>query len=118
MDDLWEQTRFGDLTHDGLADSDGDGQTDLLEFMAGTNPTDQDSVFVGTGLTPSNGGAVTLRWASVPGKKYQIQYKDDLNQFTWNTLLPAVTASGPESEITDNTAINTLQRYYRIISIR
>jgi hypothetical protein len=38
MDDSWETYFFGDLTHDGSADSDGDGATDLEEFMAGTDP--------------------------------------------------------------------------------
>ncbi len=38
MDDLWEIQYFGDLSHDGSADTDGDGATDLMEFEFGTDP--------------------------------------------------------------------------------
>ena len=44
MGDEWEITHFGDLTsHDGNADSDGDGLTDLQEYQYGTNPKNPDS---------------------------------------------------------------------------
>ncbi|MFC1856590.1 DUF1566 domain-containing protein [Thermodesulfobacteriota bacterium] len=43
MSDNWELTNFGDLTHDGTADSDLDGLTDLEEFQNSTNPNDNDS---------------------------------------------------------------------------
>ena len=38
LDDDWEQGIFGSLSHDGTADSDGDGATDAMEFADGTNP--------------------------------------------------------------------------------
>lgn len=37
--DTWETTYFGDLSRDGSGDFDGDGATDLAEFLAGSNPT-------------------------------------------------------------------------------
>ncbi len=40
MDDAWESARFGDLSHDGMGDTDGDGVSDLAEYKTGTNPTD------------------------------------------------------------------------------
>src|SRR5207249_3353675 len=40
LPDDWEMAYFGDLTRDGTGDFDGDGQSDLAEFRAGTNPTD------------------------------------------------------------------------------
>jgi len=39
MDDDWEILHFGDLTRDGYGDYDGDGISDLDEFLFGTNPT-------------------------------------------------------------------------------
>ncbi len=44
MDDDWELLFFGDLSHDGTADSDADGYTDLQEFLNYTQ-----------GLTDSSG---------------------------------------------------------------
>ncbi len=38
LNDAWELEQFGDLSHDGTADTDGDGLTDLQEYLAGSNP--------------------------------------------------------------------------------
>ncbi|MCK4389013.1 MAG: PKD domain-containing protein [Desulfobacterales bacterium] len=43
MDDTWEVENFGDLSHDGTADTDSDGLTDLNEFQNGTGPNDPDT---------------------------------------------------------------------------
>jgi len=43
LDDAWERRYFGDLSHDGTSDSDGDGLSDLQELSAGTSPVDDDS---------------------------------------------------------------------------
>jgi len=43
MLDTWEIEYFGDLTHDGTADGDGDDFTDHDEYIKGTDPTDGDS---------------------------------------------------------------------------
>jgi len=49
MDDNWERSAFGDLSHNGSADSDGDGLTDKREFDAGTSPVNPDTD--GDGMT-------------------------------------------------------------------
>jgi hypothetical protein len=43
MDDAWEISNFGDLSHDGAQDGDFDGMTDLQEFGHGTDPQDPDT---------------------------------------------------------------------------
>ena len=43
MLDTWENTHFGDLTHDGTADGDSDGLTDLQEYQNSTDPNHPDS---------------------------------------------------------------------------
>lgn len=40
LDDPWEYKFFGDITStDGTGDADGDGKSDLQEYLDGTNPT-------------------------------------------------------------------------------
>jgi hypothetical protein len=43
MPDEWENTYFGDLSHDGSTDSDSDGLTDLEEYQNNTDPTIADT---------------------------------------------------------------------------
>lgn len=43
MGDEWENTYFGDLSHDGNSDTDGDGMTDLQEYRNRTNPNMSDT---------------------------------------------------------------------------
>jgi streptogramin lyase len=43
MNDEWEISYFGDLNHDGGADSDSDGLTDLEEYQNNTEPTEIDT---------------------------------------------------------------------------
>ncbi len=43
MLDSWETTQFGNLSHDGSADGDADGLTDLEEFQNNTDPNDADT---------------------------------------------------------------------------
>jgi len=38
MADAWENLTFGDMSHDGTADSDGDGFSDFEEYEANTDP--------------------------------------------------------------------------------
>lgn len=45
MDDDWEREHFGNLDRNGTGDFDGDGVSDLDEFLDGTDPTEG----VGTG---------------------------------------------------------------------
>lgn len=43
MDDAWEIQYFGNLSHTGVVDTDGDGLTDFQEFIKGSDPTQQDA---------------------------------------------------------------------------
>ena len=43
LPDNWETNYFGDLSHKGTADDDGDGYTNLVEYKRGTDPSDPNS---------------------------------------------------------------------------
>jgi hypothetical protein len=48
MDDTWEIANFGDLSRDGTGDFDGDGLTDLEEFLYGTDPNTPEYILTST----------------------------------------------------------------------
>ena len=68
------------------ADYDGDGMSDLNEMLAGTAPDDKSSLFTfrlvrrEAAMEPAGEGGeeaprpVRVRWQSVPGKQYQLEY--------------------------------------------
>src|SRR6185503_8265856 len=60
MDDAFEKTFFGDLTHDGSGDTDGDGATDLMESKAGTDPMNPVSRFSAQAEVPLGTGQITI----------------------------------------------------------
>jgi hypothetical protein len=98
---------------DAALDFDGDGQSNLAEFMAGTSPVDGSSFFHIHSATRTPGGA-KLTWGSVPGKTYKVGYSPDLK--TWFSFGEAgdVTATGTTCEYIDSTAGFVSARFYRV----
>ncbi len=75
MSDAWEQVYFGEVSpaRSRTTDTDGDGYPDYAEFMAGTNPTEADSILMILMFSPAPNGPLRFEWASVPGRSYQVQ---------------------------------------------
>ncbi|MBI3879036.1 MAG: hypothetical protein HY301_03115 [Verrucomicrobia bacterium] len=71
-------------------DSDGDGQSDYAETLAGTNPNDPASALTLTPISVGAGGAVTLRFPFVAGKSYRLLYSDNLASGVWNVIAAPV----------------------------
>jgi hypothetical protein len=117
MDDAWERAHFGDLTHNGSGDSDGDGASDWLESKMGTDPMDPNSKFRPQASAALNAGATTITWESVPGRCYRVQYKDDLSQTTWSDLSVGVGIRGSTATCRDNTADPSGRRFYRVLLV-
>lgn len=113
MDDAWELAQFGNLSHDGGQDSDGDGLTDLQEFLTGTDPLKADSVFALYLVARDADGKTRLRWPALAGKTYRIEYKTDLNDPAWIPLPQEVQAQTSEGAFTDDTGGGE-RRFYRV----
>lgn len=73
LPDGWE-AMFG-VSNPG-ADDDGDGETNLQEYYANTNPTNAASVLQITSTTRAVNGHVTLTWPTIGGTRYRIQYSN------------------------------------------
>ncbi|MCL1921189.1 MAG: hypothetical protein FWG50_08965, partial [Kiritimatiellaeota bacterium] len=66
---------------DPQADDDGDGMTNLAEYIAGTDPTDPHSRFVIRDfLNDAMPDTFKLTWSSEADRRYAILYTDDLRQ--------------------------------------
>lgn len=95
----------------GSADTDGDGASNLQEFLAGTDPTNQASS-LRLGMT-RNGQGLWLNWNTEPGLVYQVQVST--NAIDWLNLGRARFAPGG----TDALAVGGSDlRLYRIIRMR
>lgn len=114
MADSWETTYFGNLSRNGQGDFDGDGLSDLAEFLAGTLPNNPGSVLRMERTVTNNLVQTTVSWLSVSGKVYRVQYKNSLADPGWNDLAGDVTATGSSASKTDTTSTGQPQRFYRV----
>jgi hypothetical protein len=114
LPDAWEQARFGTLNYGANDDPDGDGLTNWEEWQAGTDPLQAGSAFAAQqGAAEPTG--FRLRWASVPGKSYDIEFKDEMLPGDWNSLTSNIPANaGTTTDYLDSSAVGLPQRFYRI----
>ncbi len=64
--DSWELQYFGTLVQDGSGDPDGDGSSNAIEFLRGSNPTATEVIVASDGL--SSRWLNTQRNAALPGQ--------------------------------------------------
>ena len=97
MPDAWEVEHYlnPDSPLDADDDLDLDGAGNLQEFLAGTDPGDEASVFAFTHVA-REGTAVRFRFHAVQGCVYSLQASDSLSQGSWQiiTNLPAAGVTG------------------------
>lgn len=96
---------------DATLDSDGDGMSNLKEYLCGTDPLNLSDVLKVTNPTPAASG-VTLRFPTVAGKTYIVEWTLSLTQ-AWQALA-TVSGTGGEVAATDTGATADQQRFYRI----
>ncbi len=114
LPDDW-QARYWGLNPLGwpaaTADSDGDGATNVQEFLAGTDPTSRDSA-LRLGMI-RNAQGLWLNWNTEPGFVYQVQLST--NTVTWQNLGSARFAPGAGDAVPVG---GSDLRLYRIIRMR
>lgn len=89
--DEWKIHFFGSLAS-ALAgdnvDADGDGAPNWQEYLAGTDPTDAQSVFKFSGASVVTNGVhkPALNWLTAPGKTYILESKPVLGAKGWTAI--------------------------------
>jgi Tol biopolymer transport system component len=116
MADDWELAYFGSLGRDGTGDFDGDGHTDLQEFLAGTDPTNTGSILRVLTITSLN-GSTTILWSATPGKSYRVQCKTNVNDPGWTDLPGLVPATGSSASRVDDSGGLGGSKFYRVVLV-
>jgi len=118
LPDDWELAYFNGLQRNGTGDSDGDGQTDGMEFQAGTDPTNVGSILRVITLSPPSAGPVQVFWSAVPGKTYRIQFKVSVSDPIWSDLAGDVTAMDTTGVKEDASVGAAPERYYLVLLVQ
>ena len=117
MPDDWETANglSPNSAADANLDLDRDGQTNLAEFLAGTDPRNaQDSLRIENAEMSGNG--LRIRFTAVAGRAYAVQYSTSLSVGTWLKL--ADIESGPANrtaEVNDPAPVSRNERFYRVL---
>jgi alpha-amylase len=106
----------GDLSRGG-DDPDGDGASNVAEFLAGTNPLDGTSVFriSGASLTPDG---LAISCLTVTNHAYQLQRSDSLGPgSTWINIGSSVSGNGGAVLMSDPSAGGQPAQFYRVLTM-
>lgn len=98
---------------DAALDGDGDGMSNLAEYIAGTDPTDPKSYLKVDSIAVAGGGT-QLELYALSNRSYTVEFRESLGLGNWQTLtnLPAQTANRVE-KVVDPYPISA-GRLYRI----
>jgi len=139
-DDLPAQSLAFSLDPGAPANASIDSTSGLFTWIAGQNPGTNNVVIrvTDSGVPPLastrtfsiivvnqlqinsiavlSNGSLFLSWASIPGKRYRFEYKDNLGDAVWQPLGNEMLASSTTTSATDDTAEGSA-RIYRVICL-
>jgi hypothetical protein len=121
LPDAWELQNFGFLGVNPNADPDGDGMSNLQEYLAGTNPNDGNDYLRITAISANSAGSTsTVTWTSRPTRLYQVQSRDSLTSGSWATNTPPGLVSPDVGTLTTRSAPGsaTSNRFFRVQAIQ
>jgi hypothetical protein len=116
LPDSWETGRSGFSANnpaDAARDDDGDGMSNLAEFIAGTDYLDPTS-YLKVEITAT--GQASLRFNAVSNRIYSVQYSDALNPAFWRSVanIPAYTTNSRPQIVIDANSVSN--RFYRLVT--
>lgn len=117
LPDWWELQFFGTTARDGSADFDGDGFSDLAEYIADTNPTNAVSRLEITGMSFIPGG-LKIDWQGGSSATQQLQRSVGVDAMhDWSNIFTALPPTPISGSYTDSVSTNVMQ-FYRIRATR
>jgi hypothetical protein len=123
MADAFEFLYLGGLGALANIDSDGDGMSNLQEYLEGTNPTlASDRLRITLYSTNPGGTNSPITWSSTLARLYQIEVNPslDLNPLSWTNDLTFGVITPDVGSTTSRTVTSSAgtKRFYRVRSIR
>jgi type VI secretion system secreted protein Hcp len=111
LPDAYEQSVGLDSAVSNLnSDTDKDGVTDNVEYRLGTNPRDPTSFFSAVATVGTPEGDLQIKWPSVAGEEYQIEYTQDLG----TTFSPVASITATSGETTYAVARTLQTGFFRV----
>ncbi len=112
--DIWEVAHGLDMydPNDAALDFDGDGSTNLTEFQSGGDPFDPSDGFMAEVAWTVD--APVLQFNASIGVTYRIEFRDSLNEGTWQTLSTLGPFDSAHVVSAPILADGKSQRFYRI----
>ncbi|MBU0678242.1 MAG: hypothetical protein KJ626_08980 [Verrucomicrobia bacterium] len=115
LSDLWENFFFKALNiASAQTDIDMDGFIDLHEFLAGTIPTNINSLLHIEALVEYVAGGQIIQWPSVSNKSYRILQSTNLLTGDFSGLASHISATPPVNTFTNPSPSSSPAVYYRI----
>jgi hypothetical protein len=116
----WLLTYFGTTNVNANADPTGKGMTIGQDYLAGTDPTNANSIFLVTAESFSSGGtSALLTWNSVPTRYYYIYITPSLSAPNWmDSGLGLVSPSAGSTTTAGFTGANAPMQFYRVQAVR
>jgi hypothetical protein len=94
-------------------DPDGDGMTNLQEFLAGTDPLDVNSALRITNIEIISND-VQVIWTSMTGKTYLLQRSPVPDSGNWSNVIAMVGIGGISTQTDLGAATNSPPQFYRV----
>jgi glycosidase len=110
--DWWMRAYFDQPTGQAGADPDGDGFTNLQEYMSGIDPADASSALRITNIERA-GNDIVVSWLSAPNKSYELQ-RTSAPGGPWTGILTNIGMGGIVSLPDPGAATNVAPQYYRV----
>jgi len=100
--------------NDASLDYDGDGMSNLAEYLAGTAPDDPLSYLRIKAITVRGTNGVEIVWGSAANKLYTVQRAGGLWPGAFTNLAQNLLSTPPENVYLDTTATNAAHLFYRV----
>jgi Tol biopolymer transport system component len=94
-------------------DADGDGVNNLQEFLAGTIPTNPNSLLALSIAADATRTNLFLGWNAVSGKSYQVLSATNLSNPVWQVFPASIGVNGSQRYF--NVQATNSQRYFRVL---